>query len=279
MANLIAEMTTDPEGKARTTLSPPTSIVRLSAEISADAEAKARTFNNAGVDCLNRLGLPRVAWDLFRGALEIKLTNERSNKNRIPADRSYESNKYVRKAEFHLQSIGCSLNQTTTDANHESGQGLSMRSRLSFRDTELGKIETYEPYLCSASFCIADKPAQNAQENIKRERSSSASIIFNLALIEHLYSRQSSRAMSLYELATTLVVDERVGPFEIALLNNTGVCCFEKGDMVGAQRHMNRLSKFMNRHVSPAVCARDRDCLVSNILWMLNNATAASPAA
>jgi hypothetical protein len=109
-------------------------------------------------------------------------------------------------------------------------------------------------------------------------RKESATVIFNLALVDHLKNRCSEQAVQLYELAMTLLTGDVVDALGIALMNNIGVWCYENGDMDGTRTCMGHLATFL------ASCGYNmdddqRDGLQSNILWLTNPPFAASPAA
>jgi hypothetical protein len=202
-------------------------------------------YNNAGVDC-TEAGQHRMAWDLFKGALEVKLTLERIDGSIHSIESRAGANCYIAKAEAHL----CSLTSwTLKDSAIFSCLGLKTSTSMQSR-------ETWEA----------------------SPRRESAAIIFNLALVDHLKSRSSEQAVALYELAMTLLTGATVDLLGVALMNNIGVWCYENGDLDGSLKCMAHLHSFS--------CAADcemgseqRDGLQSNMLWLTNPPFAASPAA
>jgi hypothetical protein len=240
---------------------------------------KARAFNNAGASYLEA-GHGRAAWDLFKGALEVKLASERSTDQQ--ASRIGELDTYVRKAEYHMQNLASyPSNNTGTGAASLLFEYPSMRGRVVPLDSSTGCL--FDPYISCHPFRIVDEPSiagpatKPAAEEITMSARASTMIIFNLALVDHLHNRSSNHAISLYELATTLMVGEEVGPVGIALINNVGVWCYDNEDVQGGLRCMDHLSSILDRCSSVEKGERAR--LVSNIQLMLIPPDSASPAA
>ena len=109
-------------------------------------------------------------------------------------------------------------------------------------------------------------------------RMSSATIIFNLALVDHLSNRFSTQAISLYELASTLISGYPCNTLGLALLNNIGVWCYESGDTTASERCMKELLKLVEKH-GDSMDPRERQGVLNNIHWFLNPHFTASPAA
>ena len=108
-------------------------------------------------------------------------------------------------------------------------------------------------------------------------RKQSATIIFNLAIVDHLKNRLSEQAVSLYELAMTLLAGDVVDLLGISLMNNMGVWCYENGDMDGAMACMAHLAGFMVSCSS--IDQAQKDGIQSNIIWLTYPPSPASPAA
>jgi len=230
---------------------------------------KAIAFNNTGVSCL-RASQPQVAWDLFKGALEVKLAIERSSDAGTTSD-SNLSETYVRRAEYHLSRIQQYVSQSTE---------LYERATTRKHPPPMEAIREafYEPYLCATPFRIENSMSTSTATSSEAfSRTASATIIFNLALVDHLYNPSSKQAASLYELATSLLVGGEIDNLGIALINNIGVYYFENGDMNAAQRCMEHLSKIM----PSCDCFEEGELrgLQTNIRWMLNPPFTVSPAA
>jgi hypothetical protein len=227
-------------------------------------------YNNAGVDC-TEAGQHRMAWDLFKGALEVKLTLERIDGSIHSIESRAGANCYIAKAEAHL----CSLTSwTLKDSAIFSCLGLKTSTSMQSR-------ETWESFAADSSlyspFLFTD-PIRIGTDRKASPRRESAAIIFNLALVDHLKSRSSEQAVALYELAMTLLTGATVDLLGVALMNNIGVWCYENGDLDGSLKCMAHLHSFS--------CAADcemgseqRDGLQSNMLWLTNPPFAASPAA
>lgn len=241
---------------------------------------KARAFNNAGATFLEA-GQSKAAWDLFKGALEVKLASERSSDQQ--ASRIGELDTYVRQAEYHMQNLAnYRSNNTDTGTASLLFEYPSMRGGGMPHETSTGCF--FDPYISCHPFRVADEPrmiARPTTELAAKETTMSARastiIIFNLALVDHLHNRSSNHAISLYELATTLMVGEEVSPVGIALINNVGVWCYDNEDVQGGLRCMDHLSSAL--HVCNSVDEGERARLVSNIQLMLIPPYSASPAA
>lgn len=223
-------------------------------------------FNNAGVDCF-KAGEYRMAWDLFKGALEYKLL--RDNETRLPQNSTtnshrVESNAYITRAESHLFLVRSeSRSQKYLDHFDQCAYG---RNRQSY-DNSL-----YSPFLFAS-------PIKLGLSQDMPSRKESATIIYNLAIIEHLRNRTSEQAVALYELAMTLLTGDAVDFLGIALMNNIGVWCYENNDQDSAFTCMGHVSNFVVSCES-IIGEEAMDGLQSNILWLLTNPQyTASPAA
>jgi hypothetical protein len=232
-------------------------------------------FNNAGVDCIEA-GYHKVAWDLFKGALEVKLAVERSgleNHENLLDSRS-NSNSYIQKAEAHLLNLDAYLSHQGHNPNMllppaVSSSQISPRRRQPSGDVASDSL--YTPFLFSKPLRLETNPDLST-------RRESATIIFNLALVDHLKNHCSEQAVALYELAMTLVTGDVVDILGIALINNIGVWCYENGDMDGALACMGHLANFIGSCHS-FIDAEEKVGLQSNILWLMNPPFTASPAA
>jgi hypothetical protein len=241
---------------------------------------KVRAFNNARASFLEA-GHGRAAWDLFKGALEVKLASERSSEQQ--ASRIGELDTYVHKAEYHMQNLASyRLNNTDAGSASHLFEYPSMRDGAVPIESSTGCL--FDPYISCHPFRILDEPsiAGPTTELAAKERTISATrastiIIFNLALVDHLHNRSSNHAISLYKLAITLMVGEDVGPVGIALINNVGVWCYDNEDVQGGLRYMDHLSSIL--HVCNSVDEEERGRIVSNIQLMLIPPCSSSPAA
>ena len=109
-------------------------------------------------------------------------------------------------------------------------------------------------------------------------RKESATIIFNLALVDHLTNRASEQAVQLYELAMSLVTGEIVDELGVALMNNIGAWCYENSDLEGTLACIGHLSTFMGA-CSDLLNEEQKEGLQANVLWMSISSCVASPAA
>ena len=232
-------------------------------------------FNNAGVDCIEA-GHNRIAWDLFKGALEVKLAVERCEKQGVKGDFAFRSmrNSYVEKAEEHMVNIEKYLQQDRQNRaelqNGNQSQYNSNAQRMTVEQAS-SDVVTYAPFLFA-------HPMRLRCDSSSSSRRESATIIFNLALVDHMKNRCSEQAVALYELAMTLLTGDTVDLLGIALVNNIGVWCYENGDIDGALSCMGHLATFVNA-CGVEIDQGEKEGLYSNILWLTNMPFAASPAA
>lgn len=247
--------------------------------------SKSIQFNNAGVACFRCH--PKKAWELFKGALEVKLALERSMNTHLPAklplyENLSSTNSYVNRAQAILDEVDeeeISTNddnvEMTLEEVEESRTLLSSTIYKQFGD-ELGDI-FYTPFLFSKPFLISDNEVLSPYG---RARSTSAIVIFNLALVEHLFNRTSQQAVSLYELSTSLMVGRHVNELGIALVNNIGVWCWENDDMDAAQRCMDHLWRILrNPACQHLIDSNEKSSILRNICSILTPRGTASPAA
>ena len=237
-------------------------------------------FNNAGVECI-AAGHHKVAWDLFKGALEIKLALERkAQADSASLEPSHQSNTYIEKAQHHLTNIESYLSNRTgatsdlppspsTSTQQDPAQQRSSDRRCQRMNLPRDPLDA--PF-------IFTHPMRLSTDREISTRKQSATIIFNLALVDHLKNRCSEQAVALYELAMTLLTGDTVDILGIALMNNIGVWCYENGDMDGALSCMGHLASFIGS-CSVSIDQQEKDGLQSNILWLTNPPFAASPAA
>jgi hypothetical protein len=230
-------------------------------------------FNNAGVDCIEA-GHHRVAWDLFKGALEVKLAVERGEKQGISDECVLNTmhNSYVNKAAGHLSNLDSYMAAVVMAPaiTQPPPSTDSTTSRYQQIQHVPPSDSLYSPYL----YCHPIRLQEGAAFSSRRE---SATIIYNLALVDHMKHRCSEQSVALYELAMTLMTGDTVDILGIALVNNIGVWCYENGDIDGALICMDHLSSFLNAG-SALVDQEEKEGLNSNILW-LTHPPFASPAA
>eukprot|EP00980_Cylindrotheca_fusiformis_P007575 scaffold1580_cov116-Cylindrotheca_fusiformis.AAC.10 len=218
-------------------------------------------YNNAGVDCIEA-GQHRMAWDLFKGALEVKLSLEL-------VESKATGNGYIEKAEKHFISLKSRMYSCESS---DAGLSASTRSQSSATWESFNSDPSlYSPFLFTDPIRLDAHPRFSA----KRE---SAAIIFNLALADHLKSRRSEQAVALYELAMTLLTGTTVDFLGIALMNNIGVWCYDNGDTNGSINCMAHLSCFITA-MDCEMTPEQIEGVQTNILWLANPPFPASPAA
>jgi hypothetical protein len=224
-------------------------------------------FNNAGVECIEAGNL-RMAWDFFKGALEVKLSLERTTVP-VPKNQEPETNTYIEQAETHLSNLKLVESQHP-EAALPHGIAPCAQSRQAWESFS-SDPSLYPPFLFTDPIRLGTNPEISP-------RKESACIIFNLALVDHLKNRCSEQAVALYELAMSLLTGDNVDFLGIALMNNIGVWCYENGDLDGSLKCMGHLSNFVGACDSE-MREDQKDGLQSNILWLAIPPCAASPAA
>lgn len=247
-----------------------------------DTVIKATAFNNAGVACF-KAGDSKKAWELFKGALEIKLAIARFTESKEPpaAEPLYadlaDGNRYVARAEILLGAFYTLPHQGQAypvDPNAEIDPTPTL-----CRNSIEEELEDffYTPFLFAKPFPIPD---QGIVCPVERSRYTSAVVIFNIALVEHLYNRSSRQAVSLYELATFLMRGDIAGPLALALINNIGVWCYENDHIESAQRCLDQLSIILqNPNVARLMDGQDHRAAMRNVLCLMTPRGSASPAA
>jgi len=249
-------------------------------------------YNNAGVAC-TEAGYHKVAWELFKGALELRLAMERGDKsmNDITHDEdvltAFRDNAYIQRAEDHFRNITKYVRTIPSSSSlsrkpMDSGDSGRVNASFTYNTTQPQNSnqspfqidlmdDIYSPFLFR-------RPMRLSPDDDVPTRKESATVIFNLALVDHIKNRCSEQAVQLYELAMTLLTGDVVDELGIALMNNIGVWCYENGDMDGTMTCMGHLSTFLGSCGS-AVNQEQRDGLQANILWLSHPPFAASPAA
>lgn len=184
------------------------------------AFALVMAFNHVGIACFQQ-GRARIAWDLFKGALEVARDEEHLRENLTPDS----SNRYVRQAHYHLQNAGTYTK--CSDAPSCLLRALSLNTTM--EDEEWANL-----YLAPSPFEISmSMPLRPAI----------ASVIFNLGLVTQLSNRESSQVIKLYQLAISLVDTAESPKLAMAILNNMAVGYAESGDTEAAQLCMFELTR------------------------------------
>lgn len=230
--------------------------------------------------------------ELFKGALELKLAIERSldggasiQKDEVAFVATQSGNSYIQRAEIILRNITNYTERIPSsrtmiktpdgigDCDASSPQAIhGGDSTVSYRSTFVDTMDgMYSPFI----FC---RPMRLPTNKRLPSRNESATIIFNLALVDHLKNRASQQAVQLYELAMTLLTGEVVDELGVALMNNIGAWCYENGDLEGTMTCIGHLSIFLGS-CSGLLNEEQRDGLQANVLWMTNSSYIASPAA
>jgi len=260
---------------------------------------RSHVFNNAGALMMGA-GNVQVALDLFRGALESKLSYERSLHSAMGAVQRCVTPDCVAAAENHLtdmdsllvSSIGESDDEgsieqeihTTSYADSQEQASTTTISVSSPPDSGWRQDHTvvpeesrgYNPYLYKSPFQLTAASRTSSEET-------SAIIIFNLGLVHHIEWRNSPKAAAFYEISAALLAGQQMSSqtslLKVALLNNFGVWCYDNGDGESLRTCVEHLSTLIEAtppvHLSNEVAEGIR----ANIRWLLTPPNGASPAA
>ena len=225
-------------------------------------------YNEAGVAAVH-LGALRCAWDLFKGALEIR--RSQGVDDNIDTSVSFEDclkdNKFVQRAEEKLRAFEYKgLTEQPLKQTHTS-------SSFEYPNRTVSSEDEDALFLSSDPFSLA--VVQGLPEPMAT-RLTVVVLIFNMALTTQLMNRSSRAVLSFYELASRTLHPVRYTPLELALINNMGVWCAENHEVESAQRCMQHLFVILGS-------SRDQQAYseyVANMTWILNPpALLASPAA
>lgn len=245
-----------------------------------EAADKALSFNNAGVFMLEN-GHIGVAWNLFKGSLELYRLVEGTQDQMIVDMAAFSTNPYIVHADGHLKQINNGLiermgatrpdNSTTgnvaTQANEDTNE---IEANTSSREVD---FVFYSPYIYDKGFCIPE--VLSAKIGL-----SSAIVIFNLAMVEQLVNPTSNQAISLYELALSLLVGYPIRAFGVAILNNMGVWRFQNNDIDRAHKCMEMLARAITYLKSTKdIGVEEFQAIQRNIRWILTPTCIASAAA
>lgn len=251
-------------------------------------------YNNAGVRLMD-VGNQQIALELFRGALESKLSFER---NQRPSSGSGTDQGLVQRcvtpdppdclnrAEIHLTNLDSYLTQVRSEEQEPpSAQDtliLRLQESVNVLDDTLAvplQSRGYDPYLYKNPFSIADDSTSRSTQV------TSSAIVFNLGMVHHCLSRTSPKTAAFYEISAALLASIPETPetllLRIALLNNFGVWCFENGDGESMRTCMEHLLIAIEDEGedSSIVSASVKQGVLSNINWLLTPLNGGSPAA
>jgi hypothetical protein len=186
-------------------------------------------------------------------------------------------------------------NGMDTDEAEDSVDPLSISTSPEM--IESGDMAFYNPYMCVSPFMIGvgdsgRSAVPDGSQHAMQVRQISATIIFNLALVEHSLHPSGTQTLGLYQLASVLCsesieVDSFPSALNIALVNNIAVWCYDNGDQRGTAPCLDYLQRILrknsrNQRSSNArvfLSALQVKQLNTNILWMLFPQVIASPAA
>lgn len=240
------------------------------------AEDKAIIYNNAGVSCY-KAGLMKVAFTFFKAALEVNLRTEISDSHL--RCQVLEENNFVSEADDHLKNLDQLL---APESNNQTSENVDQSKDLQISQG----IYFYKPFLYEQPFLLPI-------DTIVTSERKGATVIFNLAVLDHTRRRASAspKSMQLYELSMTLAVHDNVRDDDeliLALTNNIGVWNFENGNLHSAHTCMKWLEQICGAvllggaQVQGRLTNLDettREGLRSNILVLLQPLFWASPAA
>jgi hypothetical protein len=194
-------------------------------------------YNNAGVRLMT-VGNHQAALELFRGALESKLTLERNALSSMEQPSNADDDDDSVTPEQRCVTPDQSDNSTST-TNVSSTASTTEHHPLNNLDSYLELSRTvggphspqqsdrttsttdgvaaisipnsnrgYEPYLFTTPFVVPERHNEDAPSvdaSMLLTQSMSCKIVFNLGLIHQLVCRTSSKAASFYEIAATIL--------------------------------------------------------------------------
>ena len=237
---------------------------------------KCVTFNNAGVRCL-LAGQLDAACDLFKAALECKYAFETGLDSHCiqsgPAALMHRAESYLQNLESVLQEEFDWASSTSTENPGSTLTSTATDRRLDGSPRAL--------HLCTIPILIDERCFQGVdalQRDTIESRTASATIIFNLGVLEHCHCPGSPQTSTMYELALLLVSISNVSQLVLSLVNNIAVWRFESGDTRYAQVFMGFLSRLLDEHPR-SIPAKLRTRLESNVHQVLPYSFYASPAA
>jgi hypothetical protein len=237
---------------------------------------RSSAYNNAGVACLES-GREEVALDLFRGALEAKLTYERSQlSNHVEPNQRCVTPECLSTAEDHLANLPNYLEQQSPESSPEGMEPMSSSRLPTTTDSVPIESRGYNPYLYAQPFAF--------QSSSTSTQLKSAIIVFNLGLVYQIMSRSAPKAAAFYEISAALLVNEAefidtTLLLRIAMMNNFGVWCYENGEGESLRMCMEQLSMLLDCLAAGTLRMEVQDGVRSNIRWFINPPTGASPAA
>ena len=251
---------------------------------------RSATFNNAGVRMMD-VGNQYVALELFRGALESKLSFERNQRPQgteggiVQRCVTPDPPDCINRAEDHLANLNTYLSQAHPVENQSSQDLLILQLQNGANvvaDTMSVPLQSrgYDPYIHMTPFEIPVEPVST--------QITSSVIVFNLGLVHHALSRTSPKTAAFYEISAALLASMPETPdtalLRVALLNNFGVWCFENGDgesMRSCMEHLSIAIEGDNEESSncPIIDSIVKQGVRSNIQWLLTPLNGGSPAA
>ena len=209
-----------------------------------------------------REGHFRIAWDLFKGALELHLSGEKRRADPYFALSSASAN-FILRAQIRYHRF--------MDSEKRSRESDSLRLI-----EEHGEDENFCHFFLFRDPLEIPNDLQSANSSF-----SGLIIILNLALLEHFRNPSSRQVISLYRLASSLLSGSSVdAPLEAVILNNAGVWYQQSGDTSLAEKYMNRLSELtQGLSFDSFVATGMRDGVQFNLDWFANPRYKVSPAA
>ena len=189
-------------------------------------------LNNAGADCM-RLGRVQVAWDLFKGALELHLAREK------------------KRADPNVTLSGTAQG-FISQAKNRYNAFLSMRMANNDEVSPSALIDLHGDDENFCHFFIFRNPIKiptelpsNALEGSLSACLSGLIIILNMALLEHYRNPWSKQSISLYKLAASLLMTKSSmeAALHLVILNNVGIWHQQNGYISLAENYMARAAK------------------------------------
>ena len=203
---------------------------------------KALEYNNAGVRCLaaNKMG---PACDLFRASLVYKYAFETGHYNGNDDNGDPSTSVLLQSAEAYLNNLDAVL----AGACECSNDKLNSSPYAGFQIERVNDARTMR--LCVTPILVSEhalRVADALRQDTVESREASAAIIYNLALAEHCLCATSPQAITMYELASTLVDTNVPTRLVLSLMNNIAVYLYENGDVDYSRIFMCYLSRLLD---------------------------------
>ena len=210
-------------------------------------------------------GQLQIAWDLFKGALELHLAHEKyrvnPNGGLSKMAKNFISRAYDRYNEFISSQKNDDEKMTPFVVTGGHGEDESFCHFFLFRDP----IKIPDDFL--------EDPIKSYLPGLI--------IILNMAILEDYKNASSTQALSLYQLAASLLSGSSAEvQYELIIMNNLAVWHQHSGDVSVAEKYMRRVALIAYKFPSdPCFTPVVWDGIAFNLQWFAAPRFKISPAA